>query len=169
MSETPAVTELAAAIRDALKPPAAATSDGVRARTRLVDDRAAYIAGAVTALAIDPDVDDLDEDVRGTARAVRQASQQCPVTYTTRDDLAAWQAMTGRKVRVQLKGLGDMVAVIGILAEVTPTWLWVGGEDGQCVQLGDVAGVEPADGDALERAPLIVAAPTEQDGGEGRD
>lgn len=88
MSEntTPAAQELAAAIRDALNPPAAATRDAAAARTELIELRAAHVHGALLLpLAEYPDTDDLDADVRSTAATVRQAAEWLPVGYETKE------------------------------------------------------------------------------------
>ncbi|MGH3585310.1 MAG: hypothetical protein ACRDQ0_03210, partial [Pseudonocardia sp.] len=63
----PAVQELAAALRDALSPPHAA-SGHLAARSDLVEYRAGYVVGALMSLAVAPDVDALDVNVRGTAK-----------------------------------------------------------------------------------------------------
>lgn len=154
MSETPAVQELAAAIHDALTVPKSATPGmaGRAEQEHLLSLRASHVRGAMIALA------EGAGSLEKVTATVRRAAEWHPVTYPPRD-------LIGRRVRVQVQGPGDMVAVIGVLTDVTRDGLWIGEDDGQYVPLSDVASVEPEDGDAPERAPLI-AAEQDTEGGQ---
>jgi small nuclear ribonucleoprotein (snRNP)-like protein len=59
-------------------------------------------------------------------------------------ELAAYRALVGQRVRVELKGGGGKLAVIGVLTAATQAGLWIGDDDGEHILLGHVAGVEPA-------------------------
>jgi hypothetical protein len=76
-----AVTDLAAAVRDALTLPDAVGPDAWSERGHIASMRAAYLRGALDALASG------DESAAGgTIAAVREAAEWHPVTYPVRDE-----------------------------------------------------------------------------------
>lgn len=77
-SNGPQMNELAAAIRDALDLPIPATSEGWQDRMRIVSDRAAYLTGALRALAAG-DV----EGAAATVASVRDVNKYFPIAYET--------------------------------------------------------------------------------------